>query len=661
MKDSSYFFFLKDLVLLEEQEEFEQVRSEYEGLTPSEREFRGKALLNLEFRERRYSEAGHFLATFIKPDPVRAHGRAPLPIFTLEEGDMVSLVSVPSLTDNIPSGTIYEKSADSITVAFHEDAPKWVDAFDNSDSHCRFELHRSVNRVTFRRMREALDAVIQTQNTFLAFFRDISLGLRKPTQTNVVPWGEVRSQEDKLASPHGTTFGSVSLNASQKKAILNSLAAKEVALVHGPPGTGKTTVLIEIIRQVLLDGQSVFVTAPSNTACDNLLERLAQKKVNVLRLGHPARVSNHLREYTLDFKLALHPMNQELAKSEAEMTRLKKRLERYRDRRSPGREEEQALRRDISMLRQEILKMKKEIFRLVMKETEVVVGTPTSVQDRSIKEKEFDLVVIDEATQATEPMAWIPMASARKVIMAGDHFQLPPTVRSVEAEKKGLGKTLFERYHEILGEDFKTLLDRQYRMNHKIMGFSSRVFYENKLVADDSVKDQTLSQMKGVKKTPETDEALVYIDTAGKGFEEKLEEGSESRYNPEEAELVIQELKKLIEAGVPVSEIAVISPYRAQVRYLTRLYPDPGLEIDSVDGFQGREKELVIVSLVRSNMAGEMGFLNDTRRMNVAMTRARRKLIVIGDSTTISSLPFYKQFIAYSEEVGGYKTAWELA
>lgn len=627
--DKDYFTFLKELVRIEEAEEFEEIRSEYTSLSPSERERRGKALLGLRLDERHFSPAGHFLATF-KP----ASGAA-LPVFTLEVGDMVSLVARPSESDGFLTGTIYGRTAETITVAFQEEAPEAE----------RYELHRSVNRVTFRRMLETLDAVIQTQNTRLALFRDISLGLKKASSR-------------PLASP--VVWLDKGLNDSQKTAVERALAAQDIALVHGPPGTGKTTALIELIRQSLKLKQSVFVTAPSNTACDNLLERLVACGVNALRLGHPARVSGHLREHTLDFKLALHPVAREIQEAEAERIRLKSRLERYHERRSPGRDEEQSLKREISLLRQQVQNLRKEVFSRVMKEAQVVVGTPTGIQDKAVRDRTFDLVVIDEATQATEPMAWIPMTSAVKVVMAGDHFQLPPTVRSKEAEAKGLGRTLFERYYEILPSGFKTLLDRQYRMNGTIMGFSSRMFYEDKLIADESVRTQTLAGLKGVRDSERTREPMVFLDTAGKGFEERLEEGSESRYNPEEAQLVLSELKKMIEAGVPPSEIAVISPYSAQVRLLSSLFSAPGLEIDSVDGFQGREKELVIVSLVRSNLTGELGFLNDTRRMNVAMTRARRKLVVIGDSATLSSLPFYKAFIAYAEGALAYKSAWEV-
>ncbi len=574
------------------------------------------------------------LSTFKK------NGSELFPLFTLDEGDIVSIFARGFRDGDIPTGTVYEKTADSITVAMNDPWPDWF------ESGLQYELHKSVNRVTYRRMLEALEAVYETQNTRLAFFRDVSLGLKKPVI-------------DKI-TPSSVRWLDPGLNDSQKKAVACALSARDLALVHGPPGTGKTTVLIEIIRQHLELKQSVFVTAPSNTACDNILERLVERGLNVLRLGHPARITTALREHTLDFKLALHPVARTLSAKEAELLRLFKKEERYRDRRSPGYSSEKELRQEISFLKQEIKNLKKEVFDRVMKETEVVVGTPAGIQDRSIREKSFDLVVIDEATQATEPVSWIPITRAKKVIMAGDHFQLPPTVRSKDAEEKGLGVSLFERYYEILPEDSKSLLVQQYRMNEKIMNFSSREFYGGKLVADESVRSHVLADLPGVEKTSETTEPLLYIDTAGKGFEEKLEGGSESRYNPEEAGLVLEILGKMLALGVPPEGIAVISAYSAQVRLLASRTPDPRIEIDSVDGFQGREKELVIVSLVRSNLLGEMGFLADTRRMNVAMTRAKKKLIVVGDSATLSSLKFYKDFIRYAEEAGAYKSVWEL-
>ena len=625
----NHFLFLKELIALEEKEENEEIQTQIVHLSPAERESRGLALLALVLKEKHFSPAGHVLATFSRET------KKPLPLFSLETGDLVSLFPSRGRSGfsragrrEYPTGTVYEKTKESITVAFHEPLPEWV------EEDALYELHKSVNRVTYRRMHEALEAVLETRNTRLAVLRDISLGLEKP----YVGKGE---------APAKTRWFDPTLNASQREAVLKALRAKDIALVHGPPGTGKTTVLVEIIRQAVAEKKSVFVTAPSNTACDNLLERLVENGICALRLGHPARIATALREHTLDFRLALHSIGRTITRRQEEMHRLFKK-------------EGKARQDKIAELRQEIKAMRKEVFTRVMGETEVIVGTPSGVQDKAIREKIFDLVVIDEATQATEPTTWIPLVRAKKTVMAGDHFQLPPTVRSKEAEEKGLGVTLFERYYDLLDDPSKTLLERQYRMNEKIMGFSSKIFYKNLLVADESVRRQTLADLDGVERSAQTEEPLIFIDTAGKDFVEKLEEGSESRYNPEEAALLLSELKRMLAMGVPPAGIAVISPYSAQVRLLASQSPDPRVEIDSVDGFQGREKELVMVSLVRSNMEGELGFLADTRRMNVAMTRARRKLIVIGDSATLSAIKFYKDFMRYAQDVGGYKSVWEL-
>jgi len=628
-----YLLLLKDLIALEEQNELEEIRSTFVDLSAAEREARGKALLNMVLREKHFSPAAHVLATFAREN------QKPLPLFSLEPGDLIRLMPYSLPIEEYPSGTVYEKTKETITVAFSQELPEWLEE--------GFVCHllRAVNRSNYERMDRTLEDVISSdRDEELGRLRDISFGLKKPesAEIDVPEWFDP------------------GLNDAQKKAVLTALAAQDVALLHGPPGTGKTRALVEIIRQCLSGGKNVFVTAPSNTACDNLLERLVERGVNALRLGHPARITTALREHTLDFKLALHPDAEAIIEEEAALAHLEKRQERYHTRRSPGPAAERELRAEIGTIRQRVKSLKKELFDRVMKETEVIVGTPVSVFDRTLREKHFDVVIFDEATQSIEPMAWIPLSRTRKTIMAGDHFQLPPTVRSKEAEAKGLGKTLFERFYERLEPRFKTLLNVQYRMNDKIMGFSSKVFYEGLLIADESVKNRVLCDLKGVLKTPETESPFLFIDTAGKGFEESLEEGSESRYNLEEANLVLGELKKMLDAKVPANEIAVISPYSAQVRLLTSLCPDPAVEIDSVDGFQGREKELVLVSLVRSNVQGELGFLTDTRRMNVALTRARRKLIAVGDSATLSSIPFYKNLIEYADSIGGYASAWSL-
>ena len=632
--DAEYFLLLKRLVALEEAEEREELLRTFSELTPKERELRGRALLGLTLITRHFDAAEHVLLVFGR------HHRQPLPLFTLEVGDLDGLFPEGGAGEEAAIGTVYEKTRETITVAFRPPLPEWI------EQTPRLELHQSVNRVTYQRMHDALDAVSQAgSDTRLGWFRDISLGKDKPA-IEPVPLVQI-------------VWHNPGLNASQRDAVRCALSAQDVAVIHGPPGTGKTTVLIEIIRQCVRHGQSVLVNAPSNTACDHILGQLIAAGVNTLRLGHPARVDVPLREHTLDFKLALHPVGQRLTQAQRELYALFRKQERGKRRGARG-ESAHEVREAIASLKQEARSLRREVFQRVMEEAQVVVGTLTSIELQAMRRWPVDVVVIDEASQALEPLTWIPIARAQKIIMAGDHCQLPPVIRSTEAESKGLGTTLFERFHRVLGSASTVLLERQYRMHERIMGFSSQMFYHGRLVADESVRTHTLADLPGVQATAETREPLVFVDTAGKGFEERLEEGSQSRYNPEEGELALSLLRAMLEAGVPAADIAVISPYSAQVRWLVGRSPDPQIEIDSVDGFQGREKELVLVSLVRSNVEGELGFLADTRRMNVAMTRARRKLIVVGDSGTLAAIPFYQAFIRYAEQVGGYRSAWEL-
>lgn len=625
---------LKHLLNLEDQEEIEQYRQEFLKRTPEERELAGMALLRLKITEFHFSPAGHRLVSF-----EYLNGK-PLPLYSPDPGNMVTLSSDPHELDDLPMGTVYEKNKETITVAFNRDLPDW--AFEDTPFHLNIAGHRA----TSKKMQEALSRAAAAEHDRTAFFRDVSLGLKKAESFDPLPLEKI-------------SFFNEGLNEFQKQAVQMGLAVRDVALVHGPPGTGKTTVLIEIIRQVIAAGGKVLAAAPSNTACDHLLECLVASGVPALRLGHPARIMKHLRQHTLDFKLAHHPFAKLIDDRESELERLQIQRGRRRGGRAMDRLDREDMQERIHLLKLEIRDMDKQIFTHVLENAPVIVGTHTAASDPMIRSRKFDLVVMDEASQATEPSSWMPILRAEKMILAGDHFQLPPTVISKKAEDQGLTKTIFERFHKKMGEEHKTLLRVQYRMHQKIMDFSSREFYDGKLIADDSVKNHTLADLKHVKRTSATEEVFLFLDTAGRGFEEKLEPGSESRYNPEEAALVMQHLEKLIEAGLKPSEIAIISPYSAQVRLLASLAPDPELEVDSVDGFQGREKEAVILSLVRSNMEGELGFLGDTRRMNVAMTRARRKLVVIGDSGTLGNIRFYKDFIQYADSIGAYRSSWE--
>ena len=267
--------------------------------------------------------------------------------------------------------------------------------------------------------------------------------------------------------------------------------------------------------------------------------------------------------------------------------------------------------------------------------------------------------MIDEACQTTEPGCWPPLLRCERVVLAGDHCQLPPTVVSRDAARQGFGVSLLERLVGLYGDRVTRRLDVQYRMNEAIMAFSSAEFYDGTLIADASVATHRLCELPGVRAEALTEAPVRFIDTAGAGYDEEREPDGESRLNPQEAALVGRKVRALLAAGVRPGDVAVIAPYAAQVRRLRELLPVSGLEIDSVDGFQGREKEAVILSLVRSNTENEIGFLADVRRTNVALTRARRALIVVGDSATLSALPFYRRLFEHLEAIGAYQTVWD--
>lgn len=637
-----HFLHLTKLLRSEEGEERSRFKRDFLDRKPDEREKKGKAIFRLELLEVHYNPSGQKLLTFALAN------KRPLPRYSLSVGDIVSLSGFQTPQAERPTGAVYEKDRMRITVAFSGRIPSWVER-ENS-----FQLSISENLTTYQRMHETLHAVKTADHSRIAKLRDITLGLLKPK------FGDP-SLPDKFQ------FLDPTLNETQKKAVCMASEAEDILLIHGPPGTGKTRVLVEIIRQALEKSGTVLVSAPSNAACDYLVECLAERDVPVTRLGQPARVSERIRRHTLSYKLAAHPFAKMIEENEAQIEQMAKQKERRFDRRTMAWEERKEMRAEVNRLRDDIRDLKSQIFKQVWNASEVIVATHTGAGDPLIKAKAFDLVVIDEATQGIEPSTWIPLLHAGKVVMAGDHCQLPPTVQSFQKGKNTLSFTLFERLHEVLGTDSKIRLERQYRMHEDIMNFSSQEFYDGKLIADGLVKGHTLADIPGVRVKDLELSPVMFLDTAGLGYEEEEEEGTGSRYNSSEAKLVVQELDKYFRASIRPMDIGIISPYSAQVKLLTNMIlgdkPDPGelkeLEIDSVDAFQGREKEVIIVSLVRSNVEGEIGFLADTRRMNVAMTRAKRKLIMIGDSATLSNLEFYQDFIKYVESINAYRSAWE--
>jgi superfamily I DNA and/or RNA helicase len=505
-----------------------------------------------------------------------------------------------------------------------------------------WRIDRSNDEVARQRQRAALERSRTARGERLADLRQVVLGERQPV------FGDERPLQPLDSS----------LNDSQQNAVRFALAARDIALIHGPPGTGKTTAVVELIRQAVRRGEKVLACAPSNLAVDNVFERLLAAGERAVRLGHPARVLPELREHTLDLLVEAHSDVRVARKLVRDAFALFRKAGKYtRAKPEPGARRE--MRQEAKELLADARRMEAQAVESVLHSASILCATTTGLDSEVLGQRQFDLIVIDEACQSTEPGCWIPLLRGQRLVLAGDHCQLPPTVVSAEAAEQGYGISLFERLMNLYGADIARRLNVQYRMHEAIMEFPSREFYDRELQAHPSVRRHLLCDLPGVIRCPLTESPVQFIDTAGAGYEEETEPDGESRFNRHEASFVARKVHELIDAGVSPSAIAVIAPYAAQVRLLKEEFDLPALEIDSVDGFQGREKEAVIISLVRCNQLAEIGFLADVRRMNVAMTRARRLLFVIGDSATLSSDPFYQRLFEYFEQIGAYQTVWE--
>ncbi|TWT34194.1 AAA domain-containing protein [Blastopirellula retiformator] len=460
-------------------------------------------------------------------------------------------------------------------------------------------------------------------------------------------------QQAPAFDPPDPSLKSARLNDSQQAAVQLALSARDFAIIHGPPGTGKTITLAEIVQAAVARGEKVLACAPSNLAVDNLVERFWACGVKAVRLGHPARVSESLHDALLESLVREHPDAKLADKLVSEAKTLFRKADRFtRAKPAPG--EKKSLREEARALLEDAARIQQQTLERLLDDAPVVCCTLTGVDDDLLGARQFDLTVIDEACQTTEPACWIPVSRSQRLVIAGDHCQLPPTVVSQKAEATGFGVSLLER---LIARYPKAALrlERQYRMHNHIMEFSSLEFYDGALEADATVAGHTLSDL--ITADEIWAKPVQFIDTAGADYHEAKDDSS-SRTNPREAELAVRKVNQLLALDLRPEQIAVVTPYAAQVRLLRESLP-AGVECDSVDGFQGREQEVVICSLVRSNENGEIGFLADVRRMNVAMTRAKRKLIVIGDSSTIGGNEFYGRLLEYVEAIDAYHSVWE--
>ena len=436
-------------------------------------------------------------------------------------------------------------------------------------------------------------------------------------------------------------FNNSDLNSSQKKAVEGMIANEDLILLHGPPGTGKTTTLIEGILQEIKLGKRILVTAPSNTAVDNIAKGLVENKVNILRVGNTLKVDEIIFPFTSEGKMREAKELKEIKRLKIQAEELRKMAHQYKRRFGKDeRAQRNLLFKEVHRIRKEIHDIRDYFDSKLFDKADVVLGTPIGLRNYLKEEGEFDVLVMDEAGQAIEPFAWIVFPFAKSWVLAGDPFQLPPTVLSRSAEKEGFNISLLERCFKNC-ENIH-FLDTQYRMRKSIADFSSNYFYKSELITTDDQMDVS--------------NHVTFFDTAGTGFDEQSGKDGGSLMN--EGELSIVE--KLIEMeNIDISKTAFISPYAGQVQLAKDTLPK-GLRISTIDSFQGQERDTIVISLVRSNPDAIIGFLKDYRRMNVAITRAKERLYIIGDSSTIGQDAFYASFLEYMEKVEGYRSSWEL-
>ena len=539
------------------------------------------------------------------------------------------------------TGTVNYVDGDRMVITVPDSAP----LLDLQQATEEIGIQLSFDETSYKLMFEALDRTMKAKTGRLAYLRDLFYSHQKAAKFTFEP----------MRFPW--------LNPTQEKAVNEVLWAKDVAIVHGPPGTGKTTTLVEAINETLMRESQVLVCAQSNMAVDWISEKLVDRGVNVLRIGNPTRVNDKMLGFTYERRFEAHP-------DYPQLWAIRKAIRELRKNRKKGSE---SYHQKLERLKSRATELEIRINSELLGEARVIACTLVGSAHRLLEGMKFGTLFIDEAAQALEAACWIPMRRASRVILAGDHCQLPPTVKSIAALRAGLGKTLMERIAENKPE-VVTLLKIQYRMNEEIMRFSSDWFYHGEVESAPQIKYRSIleddSPITWIDTSNEENQVTIEGDDVASGekrddmnFHEQFVGESFGRINKAEADLTLLTLaeyltqvgkRRVLEESI---DVGIISPYRAQVQYLKRLLKKYEffkpyrrlISVNTVDGFQGQERDVILISLVRSNDEGQIGFLKDLRRMNVAMTRARMKLIILGDKSTMTKHPFYQKLWEYVE------------
>ena len=639
-----------ELVELECAAEETATKEEQQSLTLKQLEEKGVVLSGLVVDERKHGLGGHTLLTLVRSKALggeasKKDGEPLLPQHGFHSGDIVALRESGGSSSHKPDdahglrGLVYRVYDTKVVIAVDADSSD-----DVSDGPLR--MFKVANDVTYKRYRKAMHTLREYTNGPAERVRAVLFGRATPYFRSI-------PEERRWQSTNRN------LNEPQLQAIDFALAASDVALIHGPPGTGKTTTVVEFIVQCVKAGQKVLAIAPSNIAVDNLAERLDAAGLRIVRVGHPARVLTSVIDSTLDVQVQRSDSKMLANDARSDINKALKSLSKGPPKKGSGSEEfgkwkdqRSSLRRELGALRKEVRERENKAVEEIMAHAQVVLCTNAGAAHKDVSHAGvFDVCVIDEAAMALEVSCWIGILQAKKLVLAGDHCQLAPPIMSAAAASQGLGTTLFDRVLSLYGNECVRMLTVQYRMHQDISDWSSAAMYGGRLLSAEECRAHKLTDLTGAEETEETMAALCVVDSAGCDMGEEKDEAGSS-LNHGEARVVEEYMRRLLDAGIRQQDIGILTPYSAQVGLLRAMlkntYPD--LEIGTVDGFQGREKEAILLCLVRSNPRREVGFLADDRRLNVAVTRARRHVALICDSETVSNHKFIAALLQHCQD-----------